>query len=401
MSWRDNIDNITYSITTGDNKTYFPLFVNPSKEMEFNASEYQFINLPGTLVRRELPKGDKYPLEFFFVGEDCIDIANEFDQSAKNKNPWTLVHPFYGQLTVQVISISRSNNYLNQTAYKCTAIETIVTTQPNRSVSRLEDIIVKKEASDASALASYSDKVGTPPPSHGANVSTNVTFTGSLFSKIANTAVDLSAVRTATGAAISAVTNITSAASTAIRQAQSLINLPASFEQTVEVRINTMLDNYNKLVESLGFDKSDKLYFETAASSTISAAALASVIDGSDGYLKRSDVLNSISFLRQLYANHLQNLDNISDANYQPDHRALLDLFIMVNSTILYLFEIITDSKQEREVILDTDTNLILLTHTYYGLASDQNIEYFKKTNNITINELIYLRKGRKIVYYV
>jgi hypothetical protein len=401
MSWIDNINNTRYSITTGDNKTYFPLFLNPTKEMNYNVSEYQFINLSGSLVRRELPKGIEYPFEFYFVGEDCVDFANQFDKSAENKNPWTVIHPFYGQLTVQPFNLSRSNTSYNQTSYKCKTVETITTSQPLRSVSKLDDIQTKKANSDDSAAASYSEKIGTPPPSHAANLNENATFAGNLFSKLANNAVDLSAVRSATGLAISAVTSVTTATSTTIRQIQSLINLPASFEQTVEARINSMLENYNKLVDSLGSSKADKLYFESSAASTITTAALATVIDGAEGYLKRSDVLNSVSFLRQIYANHLQNLDTISDNDYQPDHRTLLDLFLMVNSTILYLFDIVFDSKQEREVILDVDTNLILLTHKYYGIASDENIDYFKRTNDITINELIQIKKGRKIVYYV
>ena len=50
---------------------------------------------------------------------------------------------------------------------------------------------------------------------------------------------------------------------------------------------------------------------------------------------------------------------------------------------------------------MTSDTNLIVLTHKYFGLdADDKNILAFKETNNIKNNELFKIPKGRVIKYY-
>jgi hypothetical protein len=66
------------------------------------------------------------------------------------------------------------------------------------------------------------------------------------------------------------------------------------------------------------------------------------------------------------------------------------------------LYRIAFEAKQEREYILDEDSNIILLTHKFYEMDSeDRNINNFIETNNIGLNEILNIQKGRKIVYYV
>jgi hypothetical protein len=66
------------------------------------------------------------------------------------------------------------------------------------------------------------------------------------------------------------------------------------------------------------------------------------------------------------------------------------------------LYSIAFAAKQEREYVLDKDSNPILLTHKFYGLdKNDVNLEKFISTNDIGLTEILNIRKGRKIVYYV
>jgi hypothetical protein len=45
---------------------------------------------------------------------------------------------------------------------------------------------------------------------------------------------------------------------------------------------------------------------------------------------------------------------------------------------------------------------VINITHRFYGLdLADENITRIIDSNNIGINEILEVKKGRKIVYYV
>jgi len=77
-------------------------------------------------------------------------------------------------------------------------------------------------------------------------------------------------------------------------------------------------------------------------------------------------------------------------------------LSILFNFVLSHLFVIAIDAQQKRVVTLTEDSNVILLAHRYYGLTvDDSTIERFMNQNNIGINEIMNIEKGREIIYYV
>ena len=77
---------------------------------------------------------------------------------------------------------------------------------------------------------------------------------------------------------------------------------------------------------------------------------------------------------------------------------ALIDLITYTGQA---LFIISFDARQERSVILEKDSNLIVLTHRFLGLASDENLQTFKRINKIGLSETYRIKKGRLITYYI
>jgi hypothetical protein len=66
------------------------------------------------------------------------------------------------------------------------------------------------------------------------------------------------------------------------------------------------------------------------------------------------------------------------------------------------LFEIAISAQQERSILCDSDTNVILLAHRFYGLLlDDSTIQRVMDNNSIGISEILDIKKGRKILYYV
>ena len=74
----------------------------------------------------------------------------------------------------------------------------------------------------------------------------------------------------------------------------------------------------------------------------------------------------------------------------------------IVNKTLYNLFDFAFKAKQERTVEIEKDSNLIVLTHKYLGLdENDENIEIFRKMNNISNRNIFGVKKGTVIKYLV
>jgi hypothetical protein len=85
-----------------------------------------------------------------------------------------------------------------------------------------------------------------------------------------------------------------------------------------------------------------------------------------------------------------------------PDPDAMSSLDRVVNRSVSKLFDIGLDSRQERIFVTDCPTNVIIMTHRFYGLdANDDNINEFMENNDIGLNEVLQIRKGRRLVYYI
>src|SRR5688500_16182415 len=112
MSWVEKIQR-ELIITTGDGKEYKPNWLNASKDVEYNVAQFNFPKIPGTLVAGGEPKGAQYSVEFYFQGEDHLDKFTAFEQSAKDKRPWTISHPFYGRLVVKPLALKFDHSKYN------------------------------------------------------------------------------------------------------------------------------------------------------------------------------------------------------------------------------------------------------------------------------------------------
>ncbi len=127
-SWIEKIQK-QFSIAVGGT-IYKPSYFNANRAFEYNFAEFDFRNLDGTLVDRRRRRGTVYNLDMQFQGDNNIDVATAFQNSANsNTNPWQISHPFYGKLLVQPITPvfhDNGNKILNTTRITVTVRETSV-----------------------------------------------------------------------------------------------------------------------------------------------------------------------------------------------------------------------------------------------------------------------------------
>jgi hypothetical protein len=404
MNWQDNIEQIKFTIITGDRKEWTPKWMNAVKTQEYNAALYEFVKVEGTLVFRQKPKGRKFDLEFYFDGETAVEMGEQFEKSARDSREWTVKHPFFGNFQCQPLSLTQDNSVYNVSKFTVPVIETISKAYPQPSIvlsDKITESVTRANTSQANILDN-SDKISK------AVVKENVSYLDKVYSKIISTDSELKEFKQKVSNAIIEIESGAATALTIIRTVQSVINFPATIIQTIKARFDALKESLLGIFDSFDGSANDKIKVEIMGGTMIGAMLNASSTNIEGEYYKRDDILFQQSLLIDAYNRYLAFLDSQQTAradnnlSYIPNYTGIKDLNEAFTLTIANLFNIIYTAKQEREYTLVKDSNLILLTHRFYGLDGiDLNIDLFKKTNNVGLNEIINIRKGRKVLYYV
>ena len=410
MSWKDKLNNTVFEITTGDGNSYFPKWKNATKELEFNISQFDFVEVDGSLIIRKSSKGRIFPLEFYFDGDNAIDIGNAFELSSRNVNRWTITHPFYGIIKCQPIRLKQDNTRYNVSKFNVEVIETLTEGYP-KPIEVPEDVIITKNDDTNNLQAAAFENNGEFDRNELASITEQQAAT---FENVIDDANELNEFKALVDDALNTITNVNSSALSVIRSIQAYINYPARVTQTVKARYNSFKENLDKLLTSINNidanirSLSDKNQFEAIAGALISASQLASTTNLDDDYKTREDVVLQQENLVEDFNNYITVLDENqteradTPESYTPNFDALNSLNELFSLTVSNLFSIIFETQQTRIYINDKDSNAVILTHKFYGLdADDENLQNFININNIRLNEILAIKKGREIIYYI
>lgn len=404
MSWVTRI-NTDFIITTGDNAIYVPSWMSATKEFEYNLTEFNFPGTAGSFIDRREVKGSRYALTIMFQGENNLELSAEFKNSADNKKPWTIEHPMYGRIRVHPSSLKFDDTKFNITTITGVVIETNEEAVPVLEIDPIDLINESKSASDEFGAIAFS--LETPNP---ASMSTNNNTLYSSGRNLQSSQIQAEAYFNFFNDAKSAISVAVSKPLAAIRAMQNVINAPALFTTSVQNRISNLTNQFNLLVQSIETisGQSGKLLFETNAGSLITAMCVACANPLTGNYQNTSQVLSVIDILLGNYNTFVSSLDSLQTDNggdtdsYIPNFDFATSVSELVSFTISQLFVIAFNAQQERRLFLESDSNVILLAHRFYGLdADDSTIQYFMDTNGIGLSEILGIKKGREIIYYV
>lgn len=403
MSWIDNLKDTTFEIQTGDGQLYYPsLFPAFEENTEYNASEYEYINREGSLVVRRFPKGNRYPLKFAFQGENHIIEAENFKFSAKDNRSWKIKHPIFGNKTVQPLSLNSDSSGLSSTIFTTTVVETNLAAPQKPQPApkeKLEQQFIELEDSVANNLSGE-------PTANLADQASNVSKASQAYAKAAST---VKAIISATRKCLNSINNAISTTSAAIRYIQRIISLPAQELSNLKSRVKNLVDTYNKLEATINgktnLTKAEKVNFEilgtTYISNMVMASTVTNTVDGVEEPMLRSEIIDLQDDINASYSSYVAQIMSQEDDDYRPNPEVLSKLSDIVNNGLFYFSQLLNEALQEREFICTKDTNIIVLAHNLLGLASDENIEQLKKLNSIGISEIMNIKQGRKIAYFV
>ncbi len=405
MSWKNQIENTDFTITCGDGQSYTPLWRNSGRSDEFNASVYDFINIEGSLVDRKQAKGAKHSLLFYFDGDNHIQTTNQFRESSKDSRAWTIVHPIYGQLNGQPISISYNEDSLGITEITVDFIESILTDFPSEETSIQDRTVLKvSDVLKDSSIVFASDV--QPQTEDITKLKDSNAVTASKFGSLLNNA-NVTEFSNAVSKSQSNADNLLNDPLSAIQSSQTVIIIPSNFESPVIDKINAYINVFNSLKETIE-TVADKLFFESQAAACVSAMCQSSVLPQENDYIVRTEIDEVTQTILNIYAEYLQILDDNQVQIYDventfiPNVNTQTQLYELVTFTTGNLYNLAFAAKQERIVYTQKNTNIYLLAHRYVGLdINDENLEQFRQINDIKLNELFLIKKGREIKYYV
>lgn len=407
MSWLDKV-NTDFVITTGDSKNYQVNWLNASKSVDYNVTEFEFPEVDGTFVYRARPKGRRFSIEIYFQGEDHLDIAEAFEASAADPRAWTISHPYYSTITVQPLGLSFDNSIHNITKVTGTIVETILDTNPRTVIDPVDQIQIEKEALDFGIV----DTTASVRPAES-DITLMDDYNRTFYSTgkpVVKDNAEAEAYFNAFNKASSGIAVAISKPAGAIQTLQSVINGPALFTVGVKNRIDVFDTQFSQLRSSISniTKVSSKGIYFALGSSILSALCLATSKPIEGDYTTRDSVLYGADKISKMYADLISDTDSLQSktggkrTSFMPPAKELMRLNQLVSYTLSNLFVIALGAKQERSLFLEDDSNIILLAHRLYGLdAQDASIDLLVEQNGIAMNELYQIRKGRKIVYYV
>jgi len=385
MSWLEKIENVKLEIITGDGVSYFPLWKNAERELEFNTEAFNFSGVSGSYVARKLDSGFKLPLLLWFSGEDNTENADTFMESAKDPRPWTVKHPYYNEILVQPLSLKQSNREHNITEITGTIWETLASKFPVITSNPVKEIEDKKTALDTNSLEASTVEIGTPSIETIQPAGLSIDVLGALYSAFDNAQELNNLIRTASGAALNLISDV----GAYLQATQDLIDFPLS----VENEAIFALTQIKKAITDLFFII-DLSYYDLQVSTLMSTACLVAI---KGNYETKSEVLQASELLSDSYDLIIQTFD---DNSYVQNDVTAQSLYTIINTTIQQLFEVAFSAKQERTHVLEQDDNIINLAFRFLG-SGDDNLEKFMSWNNISISEILSIKKDREIIYYV
>lgn len=407
MSWQESIQN-GIIIRTGDGKEWRPLYRYNSKVLEFNVSEFDFPNIDGTKVDRREARGRKFELDIIFQGEDHLDVSQSFENSSKDKRPWVVIHPQFGTINCHPASLTFDPSGINTTVITGSLLETILNDAPRISTDPAgkitKDVAIFNELS---ALSFSSTELSPSDLNLLSNNTSEIAKKTSISMKIGDNAQEF---LNESRSVLSEISGYSGNAVSVISSVKKVILYPSQFNDTVQNRIALLSSQLQSLALTVAgaVTPNQKKIYEQGSTSLLSGILVSAATPIAGDYGNVTDVLGVISVITSSYNGVISNLDMLQTLNggdiesYIPDAESIGQLTDVTNYTISQLLGIALNAKQERIIICEDDTDIITLTHRFYGITeNDSTINDLIANNQIGLNEMLMIRKGRKIKYYV
>lgn len=407
MSWLERAQN-NIIITTGDGQTWQPDYFIGKKSIDYNTAVFNFIGVDGSKVERKKVRGGQFKLQLIFQGNDNVDVSDAFELAARDSRPWNVSHPFFGELLLQPIKMVINREKFNVSELIVDVIETIPDDYPQS--------VVNAESKAQQFFDQYADESETTFESadfEASDVNTLTENNDQFFNISSPKVTEQDAFNeyfNLFNEASNAILNATAEPLQAISKARAVVTYPALLNETVRVRLNLFIEQLNFI--NLNFSNietvNEKKIYENQVGNIVAGMVQTAVTPLENDYNNADDVLAISSEVIGYYNGFISNLNELQTEtndlsnSYAPNFESISTLEESVFFMSSQLLNIALGAQQKRVFILDEDSDVITLTHRFYGLdVDDENINEFINNNNIGIKNIFEIPKNTEVIYYV
>lgn len=414
MAWQDRLKEAAYTSPSGIRLTFD--FENVSRTVEKKTAGFEFPDADGTLVQTSGKTGRRYPIRAFFSGNDHDLEATAFEDALTEDGTGKLEHPMYGTANVVPFgAIARRDNLkteANQSVVEVTFWDTIDTIYPTAQIDPASSVLTA--VSDYNDVAASEFEELTDLDSATEQASFKNTYQDLLgraessLQVIADTQEDVQKQFNAISDSIDqGIDILIQQPLTLAFQTIQLIQAPGRALTSIKSRLSAFENLADSIisgdgaVQAPGNDSTNSNVFHVndLYASTAVTGSIVSVINNQ--FTTKTEALEAAEAI----LTQMEDVTNWRDDNFESLEEidtggAYQQLQDAVALTAGFLVEISFTLKQERRLVLDRNRTMIDLVAELYS-KTDEILDFFISSNDLSGDEHIEILRGREIVWYV
>lgn len=422
MAWEKQIKK-RLEVFMGNGERFYPIWEDAVKEITYNTVSFEFPGLEGTLVKRRKVSGREFDIVFHFVTtekEDHLVTSERFEKASKDSRHWHILHPYYGDIRCHPTKLKYDNSKHGITTITGKVLETILGVAPLTLHNYKKTLEIKVEKLGILNISTYVNNTPDLSSVEIGYINDQLTSYQTNYSKIITEEEDSKNFNNLLSDAKSSLAKYTSDTIFVMNKIQEVAQSPAKLSANIFDRVRYFSEEIEFTKQSLlglqYIPYNLKRLYENTVSSLFSAIFLstANIQSGQNAtpnngvVITSSQILDLIFRIGDIWEDYIQTLDVIQDINnvtgvsFVQDYDLLNELQDLYNDSMANMYRIALESKKEVVINIEEDSNPIILTHRFYGLdEADENLNFFIKTNSLSMREQLMIEKGREIIWYI
>lgn len=416
MTWRDRLQpEIILTSPTG--QTFTALWVGGPRTVEKKLGIFSYPRIAGAVVQDLDVDAVRYPLTFYFEGEDHDLDADRFFNACKERGAWRITHPVRGQLTLQLITVTEDiqpTSSANVTAINSEWIEPLDLSTVASVAEQSEAVKTQVEVVRASASQQFGgvvelDKAAKITAFKNA-IGGAVTIVRNTLEPISQQSADVNAGFLSVQRGITSGLDATTLDVVGLGgQLQTLVSLPGDAIES----ISTKLDYYSDLIAGLlefGPDAPSARGVNTVAvQELILTAALTTLSESVTGgeLESREQAVTFLDSIAEQFATVTDALDaaqelyegNAIDNQYFSQSETFNDTAALIGRVAALLLRRSFDLAAAKRITLTRERAPVEIAATEYGDLD--HLDFFISSNRLKAYEILLLPAGRELVVYL
>ena len=410
MIWLNRL-RTSIEMTSPMGKVFNPKWRGNDRSREKKLGIFTYPDSAGSIVQDLNVNSIKYPLTVYFDGSDHDLDSEKFFEATAETGTWSIIHPVKGSLVLQLVSVTEPIQPIDSGNLTVFTLEFIEPADQSVIKSKLElrsFAAANISAADAFRLQQLADAISGVAGKGRTAVNNATNKVKDIINSVLNPLAQIEdSINASFNAIDRAITDTIEAVILAPEelggQLTNLVKLPAK----ISISATQKLSNYKNLItQLLTVDGDSKETF--SIKDLVLGAAISAVADIAitTDALTRSESIEQISTVSELFNSITDTLDTDQDLvdtdkiedQYISQEGSYPYNLLIIGLSIDYLLKFSFNLSVEKRFTLKEYRLPIMIVIDEYG--SDEFLDFFNATNNLSRSEFMILPPDREIVVY-